>query len=381
MKKLKKNKITIICFGFSKKSIRNQPWYTTDKICEKLYKKGFKINLITDTRKYPKKKYNIVYVEKLFNFNSPTYSLKNILKKLNPSFTIIITGSHEILFPGRFSSLNNVILAVANNRFYIKELKRISFLNFIKERELLLKPMLSSLIPGFLIKIGFYLSGAINMIFFSREAQNRYRKIGLPSGILIQPFFETKKNISPNIRINYKKINLCYFGPPLFLRGIDIVLNVFEKIALEHPSARLKLLIRYNKENSLKRNMLWISKVINNHKFKNNIIFDKTYYSKSQFDKEIKKNSINILPFKITVSDAPLVIIDAIKSGVPLFTLDTPGVSENIIGPNGFIAQDEEEIVFKIKKFIKNKRFVKKNNKKLKYLESNIKNLEKIIEK
>ena len=65
MKKLKKNKVTIICFGFSKKSTRSQPWYMADKICEKLYKKGFKVSLITDTKKYPQKKYNIVYVEKL----------------------------------------------------------------------------------------------------------------------------------------------------------------------------------------------------------------------------------------------------------------------------------------------------------------------------
>ena len=59
-----------------------------------------------------------------------------------------------------------------------------------------------------------------------------------------------------------------------------------------------------------------------------------------------------ILPFKITLSDTPLVIYEATQTKIPLFVLDTPGITENIIKTNSYACDDEKDLTYKIFKFL-----------------------------
>jgi hypothetical protein len=112
-------------------------------------------------------------------------------------------------------------------------------------------------------------------------------------------------------------------------------------------------LIRNNKERYLKNNMVDLKNRIMNSKFQKKIILDTKYYSPIQFEKKISKSSINILPFKITISDTPLVINDAIKTKVPLFVLNTPGITEHVKNTNTYVCKNKEDLLLKTKKFLK----------------------------
>ena len=184
------------------------------------------------------------------------------------------------------------------------------------------------------------------------EAQKRYYKIGLPNGKVVIPFKRLPTPRKPFISNKNKKIFLTYFGPPLHVRGLDIVFNTFEKLVNIKSNLYLSLLIRNNNEIHLKNRMIKLKDKIKNSKFNKNIILDTKYYSSKSLDNKIKKSSINILPFKITVSDTPLVINDAIKTKVPLFILDTAGVSEHAINTNTFICNNEKDIILKMKRFL-----------------------------
>ena len=103
--------------------------------------------------------------------------------------------------------------------------------------------------------------------------------------------------------------------------------------------------------------MIDLKNKVKNSKFSKNIILDTKYYSSKSLDNKIKKSSINILPFKITVSDTPLVINDATKTKIPLFILDTAGVSEHAINTNTYICDNEKDIILKMKRLLNLKKY------------------------
>ena len=98
--------------------------------------------------------------------------------------------------------------------------------------------------------------------------------------------------------------------------------------------------------------MIILKKIINNSKFNNNIKLDTNYYTFKNLQNKIKQSSIIILPFKITLSDTPLVIYEAIQTKIPLFVLDTPGITENIIKTNSYACDNERDLTYKILKFL-----------------------------
>lgn len=352
MKNLKKTKIVVICFGFKKNKLRSQPWVSVNHICNNFLLKKNDFYLISDCKKKFLYKFKIINLQKLFNLNSPSFELKKVITSIKPKKIIILIGSQELLFPLRFSFFKNLTLIIGNNRFSFKEIKRISFFNFLREFRLLLIPIFASLIPGFILNIGFKLSGSKDVIYLSKEAQTRYKNIGLPHGKVFIPF---KKKIykKKEVLINEsKKIFLTYFGPPLNLRGLDIVFNAFEYLVHKKPNLYLNLLIRNNNEDYLKNNMSNLKHKILRSKFNKNIILDTKYYSSKMLKEKIKKSTVIVLPFKITVSDTPIVIDDAIKTKIPLFVLNTPGITEHATKTNTYICEDEDDLIKKLKNFL-----------------------------
>lgn len=352
MKKQKKNKIVFIIFGFSKKNFRKQPWFTVNKLCQKYLRENYEVNLITDAKKFNYGKINIIRVKKFFNLFSSTKEIKKEIKKINPSKTYILVGSLGLIFPLRYKIYNNLTFLIGNNRFHFNEILRLSFKDFFSEFKLLFLPTISSLIPSFIFNLSFYLIGKCKIVYFSKAAQQRYHQIGLPKGKIFKPL---KNKIIKKKNINFSKLNkifLTYFGPPLNVRGLDIVLNVFEKLSQKKEGIYLNLLIRNNNELYLKKKMIKLKKKIEYSLFKKNIILDTTYYSKKKLFKKIKASTINILPFKITLSDNPLVLYEAVETKVPLFILDTPGVTENAKNTNSYISKNQNDLYNKLANFI-----------------------------
>lgn len=351
MKKQKKNKIVFIIFGFSKKNLRSQPWYTVNKLSEK-YVSKYDVNIFTDVNNNYSSKYNIIKIDKLFNFFFPTNELIKKIESLNPKKIFAVIGSHEILLFTRYKNFKNLNLIIGNNRFKINEILRVNFYDFLKEFKLLIIPIFASLIPGFFLRLGFNLIGNSKILYLSKEAQTRYSKLGLPKGNIFMPLkkIQCKKKIFSNLK--NKKITLTYFGPPLNLRGLDIVMNAFESLSKIKKNIFLNLYVRNKKEVYLKNRMLNLEKKINKSNFKNKINLDTNYYSHKSLQKKIKQSTLIILPFKITISDTPIVIYEATYTKIPLFVLNTPGITENVKGTNSYICKNQKDLVNKILKYI-----------------------------
>jgi glycosyltransferase involved in cell wall biosynthesis len=324
--------IAIICFGFSKQQVRSQPWHMANGVAMALEMEGFNINLLTDADDYPERNFRIHSLPALFEKNLPSKELLNRLDMIKPNTTLVFIGSHELLKPKRFRLAGKVHLVICNARFSLRELMRISPMGYWRERSLLMKPLLASLIPGWLLKWGYIQSEVDGVIYVSSAAQCRYSKLGLPRGALVLPAVEKEysreSTVVKSARNGTKSI--CYYGPPLLLRGIDLVIDAFEDIAKKNNTVRLKLLLRLNGESYMQDRLDKILKKVNLSRYFDRIDVIQRYMSPSELKLELEQVTVVVLPFRLTVSDAPLVIIEAGLMGKPLVALQTPGVEEFI---------------------------------------------------
>jgi LEA14-like dessication related protein len=66
----------------------------------------------------------------------------------------------------------------------------------------------------------------------------------------------------------------------------------------------------------------------------------------------MKKSKVVILPFKITISDLPIVVYEAGMFAENMIVLDTNGVSEIANKFKGYVAKDSDEIFYYLKKIL-----------------------------
>lgn len=337
-------KVVIVCFGFSDKVTRSQPWHMADGLANSLTKQGFSVNLITDVRDTPVREYPIEKINKLFDRGTPSEELKLCLKSISPIVTFVFIGSHELIKPNKFKLKGRVELVICNARFKLSELRRISFGGYLNEYHLLAKVFIGSLIPGFVLRNGYRKSEAKNIIYVSREAQKRYSTLGLPKGNLLLPAIDECYQPTARKQIIRKDITICYFGPPLLLRGGLIAVQAFEELATKDSSVRLKLLLRIKDEPYMAKKLAEIECSVSKSPFKDRIVLIKKYLTPEKLKSELESSSIFLLPFLLTVSDSPLVVIEAGLTGKPVVCINTPGVTEYVEELNG-ICVDKPELL------------------------------------
>lgn len=338
--------IAIICFGFSENQIRSQPWHMADGIATGLLNEGFNVELFTDSNDAPKRTYQIHSLRKLFHRRRPSTELIAQLENFQPDQTFSFIGSHELLVPYRFELPGDIYLVISNARFSVSELMRINLIDYWKERALLMRPLIGSMIPGWLLKRGYIKSGAKGVLYVSSAAQVRYSQLGLPKGLLLLPAVDQvyrHKQYIPMEDGDSERV-ICYFGPPLLLRGIDSAIEAFEVAAETASNIRLKLLLRLNGEAYVKKRYEDVIKRVESSKFYDRIEVIDKYMSASELKTELDRTSIFLLPFKLTVSDSPLVIIEAGLSGKPVLALNTPGVEEFVSVFGGVCASSVNDL-------------------------------------
>ncbi|PHS73123.1 MAG: hypothetical protein COB22_02320 [Cycloclasticus sp.] len=324
--------IAIICFDFHATHIRSQPWHMAHGLAKGLKKESFNVKLFTDVEDVPDTDYPIQSVKALFHRSQPSSWLLNALNDYQPSSIFVFIGSHELLTPKRFHLLGAVQLVICNARFTLSELFRISASDYWAEWTLLIRPLLASLIPSWVLRYGFRKSGAENLVYVSVAAQQRYSNLGLPKGTVLIPAVDKE-----HYQVNYEHPKavgaervICYFGPPLQLRGVNLTIGAFEVAAEKERNLRLKLLLRLNGEPYTKAKFDNLSKKASQSKYSDRIEVVAKHMSASELKAELQHVDVFLLPFKLTVSDSPLVTIEAGLAGKPIVALKTPGVDEFI---------------------------------------------------
>lgn len=324
--------ITLLCFGLDATNMRKQPWHSAWGIAQGLQQNGFDVAVITDAPTPPSSdSIRVVRVDAIYRNNKPSQQLLSVLAQLQPQRVIVTAGTQELLHPQRFALNVPVTLLFANQRFERHELQRLSPADWRREWRMLKMPLLQSLLPAFLLRRQIRLAGIAHLLFLSEAAQKRHGNAGLAPGSVVRPRIghEFLPSAAAKQRNAQNEPVLCFFGSPLLLRGAHDLISSFAHACRAGLQARLALYIRADDDytraraTEIKRH-IDISAADVKHRID---YVDKRLTPPMLADK-LAAADVFVLPFKITVSDVPLVVIEAAMQGKPVLTFDTPGVSE-----------------------------------------------------
>lgn len=330
----------VICFGYSPANRRRQPWHAARSLALSLAHSGVPTRLITDgadaTADEP---FPVLTLGSLRDGTRPGRRLLATLHEHRVARAWLIIGAHELLRPRRLRLGVPTVLIIASPRLHPAELFRLGIRGLWQERALLALAVVNALLPGWLLRLGFRRSGAVQALYLSRAAQSRWAALGLPAGRRMTPRVAAAWRagaVDPEVPL------VGYFGPPLRLRGADLALEAFEDACDRGLRARLELLLRPDGANTA---MAAFLARVQKSRWRERIDVDTAMLDEPALRARVARWSCFLLPFRVTVSDAPLVIVEAGLTGRPVIVLDAPGVSEYARALGGLIAQSPAALV------------------------------------
>lgn len=318
------SKVAIVCFNYVREKLHKQPWHTVKGLAIGLSGLDYDVTLITDRASdATDREYDLLSVGSLYEKGRPSASLLSALEEIEAEYTYVVIGPHELLKPFRFRLPGKVILVLAAPRLFLREISRLFHISMLPELKLSTLTVINSLLPGIALKVGYWLSRAQGVVYFSPSAQLRYYAAGLPIGHYF-PVITSPKRVLPAFEEHAGPFHIAYYGPPLRLRGYDLCLRAFEQLRASGRVAKLSMLFRSaeSKEMDTARDM------IERSPWSQDIEAEYGSLSPDDLRARLQKIDVAALPFRSTVSDVPLVVLEAGQSGRKVVSLSTPGVGE-----------------------------------------------------
>lgn len=326
----------VICFGFEQDRLRRQPWHVARGIALGLQHRGREVTLITDAGSPPEDEcFAVIAVDRLFLDDQPTPALCRQLRAIGPERVFVVIGAHELLHGGRFRLGPATWLVLASGRFRPGEILRLGPIDLWRERRLLGLVLLGSLVPGAMLRRGLARSGAAGLVFSSKETLDRFARLGVGPGVQLVPQVEPVP--ATPIRVGPRgTATILYAGPPLALRGAVLALRAFERCRAQGLDARLVLLLRPDGD---ARAMARLVRLVERSRWRADVTVVREMLTAAELRQHLAAADVHLLPFRLTVSDAPLVVIEAGLTGRPVVVLDLPGVGEFARAFGGIVAR------------------------------------------
>jgi glycosyltransferase involved in cell wall biosynthesis len=326
----------VVCFGFAADRIRRQPWHVAHGLATGLTALGHRVRLITDAGRPPLGQvYEIVRVPEITIDGRTGAALREATAEVAPERVFMIIGALALARSRPLMLGAPVSFVMASPRLTLPELLALGPRTLWRERELLRLPLANALLPGWLLRRGFVRSGASDMIYLSEATRRRYAALGLPLGRHLVPQIDTAAVIEPAPASGSPLI--AYVGPPLDLRGARLAVEAFEQAIAMGLDARLLLLLRPDTDPHHQRLLL---RRVGTSPQRARIAIETAMLDAATLRQRLAPVRLFLLPFRLTVSEAPLVTIEAGLSGRPVVAMDTPGVSEYVRALGGIVAPD-----------------------------------------
>jgi glycosyltransferase involved in cell wall biosynthesis/thymidylate kinase len=330
-------RIAVLCPGFTAERRRRQPWHMADGIASGLAAAGHEVRLLTDAAgPSPAAPYRLERLPRLLTRSgAASPELRSALAAFPAERVLLVTGAAQLARLRRLELGAPVSLVMASPRLHVRELLgRLGPGAIWRERALLALPLLNALLPGAVLRAGFARSGADEIVYLSPSGRQRFAALGLPPGRLLLPQVDAGAIPPPGLRQG--GLTIGYFGPALSLRGADLALAAFEDAVAGGLDAHLLLLLRPDDGRaSLARLLGRIERSPQRHRIEHRI----EMLAADTLRRELARCDIFLLPFRATVSEVPLVVIEACLSGRPTIVLDSPGVGEIARALGGIVAE------------------------------------------
>lgn len=281
---------------------KRQPWYTIKKLCWDLQKRGLSVSIISSEKQLPK------------GFSGTlikTFSLKDILyfRKLY-SYRFIFLVTFPIYPLKKFFTFSP--------RVFLKnwvDLKRIFMLSLVPMSFILRTLKQSDDVITISDRSEYYLSQYINTIPYVPFIKGNW---GGANKQLDRSSHSTSKGCSHSLR------TIGYFGPLYTTRCFDQVINFFSWLNANKVATKQKLITRTDRKSLITEEEKLLKNV---KKFKSCEVIS-GFLSREELLLHLSTIDVLILPFRIVMSEFPIVVIEALELGLAVVTSEDSGVSK-----------------------------------------------------
>ena len=296
---MRNNDVKILIKNYNNDLSKRQPWYTIKALNKILSDNNYNVNIISNEKDIE------------HNFKGlliKVWSLKDLIKqKKNTNYKI----AYLITFP-----------------FYnFSKLSLLNISDLLTNWRGLYKIILVAFLPQLLLKKNLLKADVIITI---SDRSNSFLQNYLKTIKFIPFLFDNwgDKKYYKKVKTS-RKISLGYFGSPITTRGFSDLLNFFKHTSDRHNDFELTLLTRIERE-SLKNAE---KKHLKSFKKNNNINVISGFLDRERLAEELQGIDFLILPFKIVLSELPIVVLEALEFGIPLITTKESGI-EKLVSKN-----------------------------------------------
>ncbi|MGF1474909.1 MAG: glycosyltransferase [Geminicoccaceae bacterium] len=329
-------RVTIVCFGFGANRIRKQPWFQVDGIARGLAAAGAEVLVLSDVdAPVIGAPYGQKSTARLFDDRD----LGRHLDGFDPDQVLIVGGAQDLF---RMSRMNWPVapwLVLASQRWRLREWLRLPLNRVWREAPGLVLAFIQTLLPGLLLRYAPARHRIAGIIYVSRAARRRWSRAGLPGGPVVPPL--VRAWLSEPARGREPAVG--YFGPPLAVRGADLVIDAFEQMVETGVGGKLILALRADGVAEL-RAARRLEQRARESRFADRITTVVGHLERSRLASLLSPCQIMLLPFRLTISDAPLVSLEAAASGRRVVSLDTPGVAEFVRAGGGVVVGQPRDL-------------------------------------
>ena len=328
------SKIYVVIKNYNDKLAKRQPWYSIKKLIEDLRQYNQEISVVSDLNKIPK--YFTGKVIKVFSLRD-IFTIKNYNFKLFYFITFPFYDSIKFL---------KIPLKVSLQNF--SDLKRI---------------FIASLIPSYFI-INVLRKSDYVIVISDRCEEYFENKI---KTIKYIPFQRNNWGGFMKTKTENSNQTIGYFGPPFSTRDFPEIVNFFDWLNSKNINFKKKIISRIDR-NELK---LLENKYLDKIKNDKNFELISGFLERNDLANELLEIDVLLLPFKIVMSELPVVVLEALELKIPVITTIDSGIHkicrnlDNIM----FVDNFDSKVFDQLLQFIKTKK------------SSNFDNVLKIIKK
>lgn len=331
MVRVQLKKCIIVSFGFNRSVLRLQPWRYVHEIASFLAKNGVSVSVLINSREEDEQVEAIYKVIRLIDLKPWRWKLVLRLLDEEQADVLVWPISPRTVFWGPL--FDNVRIPIVG---YVPGLMP----NSISPCIYLVR---HGLMQSFIEIMQWCLFGNIGFLnkfmrIFVQSDSNRRALCALGYSAdrvqyVISGWVKKPYTLLP---LSSQQRTFLFMGWPKKIRGIDILLQGFERAYHHDATLKLRILARGERGEDHER----LYRKVKRMKSRSAIFIDEGFLTRTEINQAISECYCGILPFEWVPADRPLSFLDFFTQGKPVITTPVPGCYELVEDHRGLITTD-----------------------------------------
>jgi glycosyltransferase involved in cell wall biosynthesis len=331
-------KLCLVTEGMAPSRWRLQPWRYLLETARLFQQLGHSVVIISNPEAGRPENDQVqgVPVQRIPNirpiWRMPNLALEQMIAQQQPDALIWHVGLTSFLHFDVIHRLAVPSFGIFTSPIYrLAELLRPGLLHLLLEKELSIMHLLGLFIPTWAIRRQMQKAGLRQLITLSETTRQGLIQRGVTADRLmtILPGLDARwlepvstpevKAVRRQLDFLPEDIVVAYAGPPMRLRGLDILIAAFAQAKQSVPHLKLLILSRRDAAKQTRAEQR-IRNLISSFRLDTAVKWVSAALDQTAFKQSLAASTIVALPFELVSSDMPLTILEALALGKPVLT-------------------------------------------------------------